>query len=263
MVRRKVAGAIVLPTMRTLVVLPTYDEALTIERVLESVRSAIPEADVLVVDDSSPDGTAKIVEECAQRLGQIHLLSRAVKNGLGNAYKAGFAWGLERGYEALCEMDSDFSHDPADLPRLVAPVAGGTAELVIGSRYVPGGSIPDWTLSRRAISRIGNIYANTLLGLHVQDSTAGYRVYAATLLRRIPIDQVRADSYGFQVEMTYHSRRAGAVVLEVPISFVDRREGTSKMSGHTVSEALLLVSGLGARRLADALGRLLRAGAGR
>ncbi len=235
--------------MKVLVVLPTYEEALTIDRILEAVRRALPDADVLVVDDSSPDGTGKIVQESAHRLGHIHLLSRPVKDGLGNAYKAGFAWGLERGYEALCEMDSDFSHNPADLPRLVAPVAGGTAELVIGSRYVPGGAIPDWTVSRLAISRIGNLYANAVLGLHVQDSTAGYRVYAASLLRRIPLAQIRADSYGFQVEMTYHSRRAGAVVLEVPITFVDRREGVSKMSGHTVSEALLLVTGLGLRRI--------------
>lgn len=242
--------------MRVLVVLPTYQEALTIERILESVRHALPDADILVVDDSSPDGTGKIVQETAERLGQIHLLSRPVKNGLGNAYRAGFAWGLERGYEALCEMDSDFSHNPADLPRLVAPVAGGTAELVIGSRYVPGGSIPDWTFSRLAISRLGNLYANGVLGLHVQDSTAGYRVYAATLLRRIPLAEIRADSYGFQVEMTYHSRRAGAVVLEVPITFVDRREGESKMSGHTVSEALVLVTGLGWRRVRSVLHRV-------
>ena len=242
--------------MRVLVVLPTYEEALTIERVLEAVRAAIPDADILVVDDSSPDGTAKIVEEAAGRLGRVYLLNRAVKDGLGNAYKAGFAWGLERGYDAFCEMDSDFSHDPADLPRLVAPVAGGTAELVIGSRYVPGGSIPDWTFSRRLISRVGNLYADAVLGLHVLDSTAGYRVYAASLLRRIPTNEVRADSYGFQVEMTYQSRRAGAVVLEVPISFVDRREGISKMSGHTVSEALVLVTRLGLQRLLGAAARL-------
>ena len=234
--------------MRVLVVLPTYNESATIARVLESVRSHLPDADVLVVDDSSPDGTAKLAEEAAERLGQIFVLVRPTKDGLGNAYKAGFAWGLERGYEALCEMDSDFSHDPADLPRLLRPVELGDALLAIGSRYVPGGEIPNWSFLRRAISRLGNVYAEVLLGLKVRDSTAGFRVYAASLLSKINLPEVRADSYGFQVEMTYLARQAGAEVAEVPIRFVDRAEGTSKVSGHTVTEALVLVSVLGARR---------------
>ena len=235
--------------MRVLVVLPTFNEALTIERVLEAVRASLPGADVLVVDDSSPDGTAKIAQVVGERLGSIYVLSLPEKDGLGNAYKAGFSWGLERGYEAMCEMDSDFSHDPNDLPRLVAPLMGNQADLVIGSRYVPGGEIPDWSFSRRAISRIGNIYANVMLGLGVQDSTAGFRVYAASLLDRIGLEQIRADSYGFQVEMTYRARRAGGRVLEVPIRFVDRQEGTSKMSSTTVTEALRLVTVLGLRRI--------------
>lgn len=235
--------------MRILVVLPTYNESATIERILESVRASLPGADVLVVDDSSPDGTAKIAEEVAEQLGQVFVLSRPTKDGLGNAYKAGFAWGLERGYEALCEMDSDFSHDPGDLARLVAPIMGNQADLVIGSRYVPGGSIPDWSLSRLAISRLGNVYANVALGLRVKDSTAGFRVYAAGLLSQIDLEEIRADSYGFQVEMTYRAKQAGARILEVPIRFVDRREGMSKMSSHTVSEALVLVSALGLKRV--------------
>lgn len=235
--------------MRILVVLPTYNESATIERILESVRASLPGADVVVVDDSSPDGTAKIAEDAGDRLGHVFVLTRPAKDGLGNAYKAGFAWGLDQGYEALCEMDSDFSHDPADLARLAAPVMGNQADLVIGSRYVPGGSIPDWSLSRLAISRLGNVYANMMLGLKVKDSTAGFRVYSAGLLSKIDLEEIRADSYGFQVEMTYRSRQAGARIVEVPIRFVDRREGVSKMSGHTVSEALVLVSVLGARRV--------------
>lgn len=235
--------------MRSLVVLPTYNEAANISRILEAVRRACPEAGVLVVDDASPDGTADLAKAAAERLGSIDVLVRPAKNGLGNAYKAGFAWGLERGYEAFVEMDSDFSHDPADLPRLLAPLEAGSAELAIGSRYVPGGAIPNWSVSRRLLSRFGNLYAKYALGLGVEDSTAGFRAYARGLLERIDLEAVRADSYGFQVEMTYFSILAGAAVVEVPIRFVDRVEGDSKMSSHTVTEALLLVTGLGLKRL--------------
>ncbi|MCU1489184.1 MAG: hypothetical protein JWM85_589 [Acidimicrobiaceae bacterium] len=235
--------------MRVLVVLPTYNESATIERIVKAVRTNLPEADVLVVDDSSPDGTAEIARRAGAQLGQVHVLVRPTKDGLGNAYKAGFSWGLERGYEALCEMDSDFSHDPADLPRLIEALESSEAEAVIGSRYVAGGEIPNWSLSRRAISRLGNLYADLVLGLHVKDSTAGFRAYAASVLERLDLTSVRADSYGFQVEMTYLVEQAGATVLEVPIRFVDRVEGTSKMSGHTVTEAFGLVGMLAIRRL--------------
>ena len=234
--------------MRVLVVLPTYNERANIERILAEVRSHLPVADVLVVDDSSPDGTAEAAEKVAVELGSIEVLVRPEKNGLGPAYRAGFAWGLERGYEAFVEMDSDFSHDPAALPELVAPMEVG-ADLVIGSRYIPGGSIPEWSTSRRLLSRSGNIYANLVLGLGVEDSTAGFRVYSARILRAIDLGSVRADGYGFQIEMTYRARRAGAVIREVPIRFVDRVAGTSKMSTSTVSEALLLVTAFGARRI--------------
>jgi len=242
------AARLGLAAVRVLVVLPTYNEAANIVRILEEVRVALPDASILVVDDSSPDATAKLAQEAADRLGEIHVVVRPEKNGLGQAYRAGFAWGLERGYEAFVEMDSDFSHDPAALPALVAPLSEGV-ELAIGSRYVPGGKIPDWSFSRRLLSRGGNIYAKVLLGLGVEDSTAGFRAYAATLLRRIDLGNVRADSYGFQVEMTYLSVLAGAEIREVPIRFVDRKEGISKMSGHTVTEALSLVTVLGLRRL--------------
>jgi len=236
--------------MRVLVVLPTYNERENIERLLGAVRAALPGADVLVVDDSSPDGTATIATRVASELGQIEVLIRPEKNGLGPAYRAGFAWGIERGYEAFVEMDSDFSHDPAALPSLVAPVEAG-ADLTIGSRYVPGGSIPEWSFSRRMLSRLGNIYADAALGLGVRDSTAGFRVYTATILEKIDLSTVQADGYGFQIEMTYRTRRLGGSIVEVPIRFVDRVDGTSKMSKSTVTEALGLVTRWGFERLVE------------
>ena len=234
--------------MRVLVILPTYNERENIEAILATVRAVVPEASVLVVDDGSPDGTAELVEKAAADLGGIEVLGRAAKTGLGSAYRDGFRWGLARGYEAFVEMDSDFSHDPKALPELIGALGGGV-ELVIGSRYVPGGTIPNWSVSRRLISRLGNIYAKVLLGLAVEDSTAGYRVYAATLLRRLDLDRVRADSYGFQIEMTHLARQAGAGIVEVPIHFVDRVAGTSKMSTFTVVEAFVLVTRWGLHRI--------------
>jgi dolichol-phosphate mannosyltransferase len=244
--------------VRVLVVLPTYNEAANIATVLERVRQALPEASILVVDDNSPDGTAEIVEKSAVTLEQITLLRRARKSGLGSAYRDGFRWGLNAGFDVLVEMDSDLSHDPDALASLVAPVEEG-CEVSIGSRYVPGGSIPNWSLARRLISRGGNLYADVLLGLGVCDSTAGFRAYAETVLRRIDLDSIRADSYGFQIEMTYRALQAGATITEVPIRFVDRALGTSKMSTYTVAEALLLVTWWGARRLVSGLGRSAKA----
>jgi dolichol-phosphate mannosyltransferase len=241
--------------VRVLVVLPTYNEAANIATVLERVRDVLPDASILVVDDNSPDGTGDIVEKSAAALDQISLLRRGGKAGLGSAYRDGFRWGLARDFDVLVEMDSDLSHDPDALRGLIAPLADGY-ELSIGSRYVPGGSIPDWKLSRRLLSRGGNLYAETLLGLRVKDSTAGFRAYAATLLRRIDLDSVRADSYGFQVEMTYRALQAEARVTEVPIRFVERALGTSKMSTYTVVEALLLVSWWGAKRATSRLRRV-------
>ncbi|MFZ0059135.1 MAG: polyprenol monophosphomannose synthase [Acidimicrobiales bacterium] len=234
--------------MRVLVVLPTYNEHENIEAILRTVREVVPDAAILVVDDSSPDGTAEIAEKVAVDLGSVEVLRRPAKNGLGPAYRDGFRWGLARGYWAFVEMDSDFSHDPRALPGLLAALGDGV-ELVIGSRYVPGGSIPNWSISRRLISRLGNIYAKALLGLGVEDSTAGYRVYAATLLRRLDLDRVRADSYGFQIEMTHLARQAGAGIVEVPIHFVDRVAGSSKMSTFTVVEAFVLVTAWSLHRL--------------
>jgi dolichol-phosphate mannosyltransferase len=227
--------------VRVLVVLPTYNEALNIATVLERVRTALPQASILVVDDNSPDGTADLAEKCSIELGQIDLLRREGKAGLGSAYRDGFRWGLERGYDVMVEMDSDLSHDPAALRQLLVPLEEGY-DVSIGSRYIPGGSIPRWSLSRRLLSRGGNVYADLMLGLGVKDSTAGFRAYAAPLLRLIDLDAVRAGSYGFQIEMTYRSIEAGGRIREVPIRFVDRTHGSSKMSAYTVLEALFLVT---------------------
>ena len=246
--------------MRVLVVLPTYNEAATIESILGRVRGALPDASILVVDDASPDGTAKIAADVGERCGKVEVLSRPSKMGLGSAYRDGFRWGLERGYEAFVEMDSDFSHDPDALPAIVAPLADGY-EVCIGSRYVPGGSIPNWSFPRRMLSRGGNIYADLLLGLGVKDSTAGFRAYSASVLGRIELGSVKAESYGFQIEMTYRAIKLGARIKEVPIRFVDRELGTSKMSTYTVVEALGLVSWWGLKRVVDRL-RSARAASG-
>jgi len=234
--------------MDVLVVLPTYNESENIGTVLRRIRAALPAATVLVVDDGSPDGTADLAEILGKELGRIEVLRRTAKSGLGSAYRAGFAWGLERGFDACIEMDADLSHEPEALPTLVAPLAEGK-ELVIGSRYIPGGVIPNWAWHRRLLSRGGNIYASTLLGLGVADATAGFRAYAAPLLARLDLDAIRAEGYGFQIEMTYAARRADALILEVPITFVDRVEGESKMSTYIVVEALGLVTLWGLQRL--------------
>jgi dolichol-phosphate mannosyltransferase len=231
-----------------LVVIPTYNESENIDRVLRRVRGALPDATVLVVDDGSPDGTGDIAEKVGAEIGNIEILRRAEKSGLGSAYRAGFRWGLDRGFDVCVEMDADLSHDPDALPDLVAPLGKGF-ELVIGSRYVPGGSIPNWAWHRRLLSRGGNVYASTLLGLGVTDSTAGFRAYSASVLNRIALDDIRAEGYGFQIEMTYQAKRAGAPIVEVPIRFVDRTEGESKMSTFIVVEALGLVTWWGIQRV--------------
>jgi dolichol-phosphate mannosyltransferase len=237
--------------MRPLVVIPTYNEAENIERMLRRIHDCLPDAGVLVVDDGSPDGTADLVAAAAEDLPDVHLLRRAAKSGLGSAYRAGFAWGLERGYDVFVEIDADFSHDPAALPMVVAPLAEGF-DVSIGSRYIEGGSIPKWAWHRHLLSRGGNVYASLVLGLGVADSTAGYRAYSARILRKLDLERIRAEGYGFQIEMTYRSKQHGGRITEVPISFVDREAGESKMSSVIVVEALGLVTWWG-------LGRLVRA----
>lgn len=246
--------------MRALVVLPTYNEAAGIEKVLLAIRSSLPEAVILVVDDSSPDGTAAIADRVALNVGGIVLMRRTGKQGLGSAYRSGFMWGLDHGFDICVEMDADMSHDPADLPRLIAPISDG-CDLVIGSRYVPGGTIPDWSWHRRVLSRGGNAYSALMLGLAVKDSTSGFRAYSSELLASMDLNAVRAEGYGFQIEMTRAARNAGAGIVEIPIAFTDRVEGESKMSYRIVLEALGLVSVWGIERAARSLvaGRTARA----
>jgi dolichol-phosphate mannosyltransferase len=232
--------------VRTLVVLPTYEEADNIAEVLRRVRAAAPAADILVVDDSSPDGTADVAKAAGHELGGVDVTIRPAKSGLGSAYRDGFREGLALGYGVLVEMDSDLSHDPAALPSLLRQVEAG-ADLAIGSRYVPGGSIPHWPLYRRSLSRWGNRYAARLLRLSVRDSTSGFRAYRADILRRVDLDHVRADGYGFQVEMAYRVARLGGTIVETPIEFRDRERGNSKMSTRIVAEALALVTWWGIR----------------
>lgn len=234
------------PAVRTLVVLPTYDEAVNIAEVLGQVRAAAPEVDILVVDDNSPDGTADLARAAAEELGQIDVEVRAQKDGLGNAYRHGFRIGIERGYEVLMQMDADLSHDPEAVPSLLAAVDAG-ADAVIGSRYVPGGSIPHWPWYRRAMSKYGNSYACTVLGMSVRDATSGFRAYRVEVLREIDVDSTRAKGYGFQIETAYRVQRAGQKLGEVPITFTDRVRGYSKMSLTVAAEELLLVTWWGLR----------------
>ncbi len=233
---------------RTIVVLPTYDERENIPAMLAAVRHVLPAADVLVVDDSSPDGTAAVVEEAAADLGQIKLLRRPGKQGLGSAYREGFALALDEGYDVVVTMDVDFSHDPAVLPDLLALIAAG-ADAVIGSRYVPGGGTLDWPLHRRLLSRWGNRYTALVLDLQVRDCTSGYRAYRAAALRRIEPSTTTAEGYAFLTELVRRLVRAGFRVTETPIVFADRRLGRSKMSGRIIAESMALVTGWGLRDL--------------
>ena len=227
--------------MRALVVLPTFNEADNIVEVLQRLRAAAPEVSVLVVDDSSPDGTADLVDSVADEIGLVDVMRRPAKSGLGSAYRDGFRHGLANGFDVMVEMDSDLSHAPAALPSLLAAVGEG-ADLALGSRYIPGGSIPDWSWHRRALSRWGNRYASAVLGIDVADGTSGYRAYRASALAEIDFHTVQADGYGFQIEMAYRVINTGGRIVEIPISFTDRIRGESKMSSRIVVEALVLVT---------------------
>jgi dolichol-phosphate mannosyltransferase len=227
--------------VRTVVVIPTYEEALNIESILGRTRDALPEADILVVDDNSPDGTADLSKKVGDEIGGVYVLHRPGRAGLGRAYRAGWAWALERGYDAVISMDADGSHDPAELPHMVELLAAGN-DLVMGSRYIPGGSVPGWAWHRRLLSVGGNRYAGMVLGIPVHDATGGFRAYRADLMRRIDLSTLRANGYGFQIELVYRATRLGATVAEVPITFEDRRLGTSKMHSTIIWEALVLVT---------------------
>lgn len=246
---------------RVLVVVPTYDEALTLPTLLAGVREHAPQVDVLVVDDASPDGTGRLAEELAAVDGSLHVMHREGKQGLGSAYIAGFRWGLERGYDVLCEMDADGSHRPVDLPRLLAASAAQPhPALVLGSRWVAGGSVVNWPKHREVLSRGGNTYVRLALGLRLGDATGGFRAYRAETLRGLDLGSVESHGYCFQVDMSWRVAQAGGQIVEVPITFVERTAGESKMSRGIVQEALWKVTVWGAahraRQVRGLLGRV-------
>jgi dolichol-phosphate mannosyltransferase len=223
------------------VILPTYDEAENLDSIAAAILGALPGATLLVVDDGSPDGTGAIADGLAEADDRVRVLHRAAKAGLGRAYLAGFRRALQGGATAVLQMDADWSHDPAALPGLLAPIVDGSSDLVIGSRYTPGGGVVDWGLARRLISRGGSLFARIVLRLPAHDLTGGFKAWRASTLAAIDFDGIHAGGYVFQIEMTYRASRAGARIAEVPITFRDRRIGQSKMSRRIVVEALLVV----------------------
>ena len=241
--------------MQVLVCIPTYNERESLPNTLKAIFEYSPDVDVLVIDDGSPDGTA----DCAEELGddRVHVMRRTEKAGLGPAYVAGFTWALAHDYDVICQMDADGSHRGRDLPLLLKAVRGG-AELAIGSRWVRGGEVVHWPLNRNVLSRGANLYANVAIGLHVADATAGFRAYSRNLLQRIDLAGVQSHGYGFQIDMTVRARRAGARIVEVPIIFVERELGASKMSGSIISEAFVNVARWGLQRRSQQVRSLLR-----
>lgn len=228
----------------TLVIVPTYNEAEGITEILGRIRSAVPEANVLVVDDASPDGTGEIAQRVSHDDDHVRVLHRRGKDGLGKAYLAGFEIALDEGYEFVVEIDADGSHDPAELPRMIELAREG-ADLVIGSRWVAGGAVRNWPAHRRAISRAGNVYARGVLRSGIRDITAGFRVYRTSALRALRLDTVASQGYCFQVELAWRLEREGATVVEHPITFVERATGRSKMHTGIVAEALIRVTAWG------------------
>jgi glycosyltransferase involved in cell wall biosynthesis len=225
---------------RVLVVMPTYNEAMNIEETVSRTRAAVPEADVLVVDDNSPDGTGRVADAMAGADPQVHVLHRELKEGLGAAYVAGFRWARDRGYDVLVEMDADGSHQPEELPRLLSALR--YSDVVLGSRWVDGGAVRNWPGSRKLLSLGGNVYTRVALGLPLHDATGGYRAYRRTVLAALPLGDVHSQGYCFQVDLAWQAWRAGFRILEVPITFVERTRGQSKMSRAIVVEALWRVT---------------------
>lgn len=235
---------------RSLVVLPTYNERENIEPIVVAILGQAEDLDVLVVDDNSPDGTGEIVDRLAEAHSKrMHVIHRAGKRGLGTAYIEGFRWALARAYDYVFEMDADFSHDPADLLRLRNPLVNGSADAAVGSRWVPGGGTRNWSFLRTFISRGGSVYARLILGVPVKDLTSGFKCFSRRVLERLDLETVGSNGYAFQVEMNFRCHRHGFRVAEVPIMFVDRRVGKSKMGSHIVTEAMLMVLKLRVREL--------------
>ncbi|GAA4425210.1 polyprenol monophosphomannose synthase [Georgenia halophila] len=245
--------------VRTVVLIPTYNERDALPDVLRRTRAAVPDVDLLVIDDASPDGTGRIADDAAREDAAVNVLHRAGKEGLGRAYVDGFGWALERGYEAVVEMDADGSHRPEDLPRLLARSAElDRPDLVLGSRWVRGGEVINWPGHRELLSRGGNVWVRLVLGLTVRDATSGFRVFRADTLARLPLEDIESQGYCFQVDMAWRVQRSGGLAVEVPITFVERAEGRSKMSRAIVVEALVRTTAWGLAYRGRQLAGLLR-----
>ena len=244
------------PLQRVAVLIPTYNERDTLPLAVQGVRAAVPEADVVVLDDNSPDGTGEVADRLAAADPKVRVIHRAGKEGLGAAYLAGFRWALDEGYDAVVEMDADGSHRPEHLPELLA--AAADADAVIGSRWVRGGRVVNWPLHRKALSVGGNVYVKVLLGMPVNDATAGFRVYRADALRTMGLEDVASQGYCFQADLTWRAVRSGLRVVEVPITFVEREVGDSKMSRAIMTESLRRITGWGVRHRAHQVRELVR-----
>ncbi|NJP44174.1 polyprenol monophosphomannose synthase [Actinacidiphila epipremni] len=231
------------PLGKVLVIIPTYNEAENVVPIVRRVRAAVPEAEILVADDNSPDGTGKLADELSAADPAVHVLHRKGKEGLGAAYLAGFRWGIDHGYDVLVEMDADGSHQPEELPRLLTALKG--ADLVLGSRWIPGGRVVNWPKSREYISRGGSTYSRLMLGVTIRDVTGGYRAFRKETLLGLGMDDVASAGYCFQVDLAWRAVKAGFHVVEVPITFVERERGDSKMSRNIVAEAFLRVTAWG------------------
>ena len=232
-----------------LIIVPTYNELTNAPLLIRRIFKQIPNSDVLVVDDGSPDKTADAIRELQQEFPTLHLLEQKTKLGLGSAYRLGFAWGLERGYEELIEMDADLSHRVRDLKTMIdEKELQPNTDLVIGSRWIPGGRTENWSKSRELLSRAANLYVRAMVGLGVRDSTAGFRIYSASMLKRLNMESIKSEGYSFQIEMTRAVHKLGGKIIEVPITFRERENGVSKMSKKIVGEAMILVTLWGLKR---------------
>jgi len=235
--------------MKRLIIIPTYNELANAPILIERIFKHIPDAHILIIDDGSPDKTGEKIKEIQMRYPGLFLLERASKSGLGSAYRTGFAWGLERGYEELIEMDADLSHRVRDLKKMIeAKELQPNTDLVIGSRWVPGGKTENWSKSRELLSRAANLYVRAMLGMGVKDSTAGFRIYSSSILERLNLEAMKSEGYSFQIEMTRAVYKLGGKIIEVPITFRERENGVSKMSKNIVREAMLLVTIWGLKR---------------